>query len=157
MHKTISVWLVVNDGENKGKIALQRRSDFGGQSFPDICQATWSGGIEDGENESEAMKRECHEELGEIFFENFDFSELEALPKQEYLHEKTKEVWVCYNFTGVVDSEILKTAELHNEALQDFVFVGKKDKIYPIKDKKNPKKDIVLFNDQFNILQGLIK
>ena len=75
MNKTISVWLTVVDGKNAGKIALQKRNEVNSR-FLYICQSTWAGKVEDGESVDTAVRRECEEELGKDFADNFDFLNL---------------------------------------------------------------------------------
>ena len=45
----MSVWLILQDGKNKGKVVLQKRNKKN-KSFPYICQGTWAGKVEDKEN-----------------------------------------------------------------------------------------------------------
>jgi len=151
--KTISVWLILNDGGKKGKAALQRRS-VGSQAFHFVCQATWAGKVEENEEIKTAVERECREELGNKFCENFDFSELKLFSKNNFII-KGKE-WVCYNYSARYRSNLLKTVKLHREAFSDFIFVGKNDKFYSVKSGKNPENNIVLFDDQYKILKQIL-
>ena len=141
MHRIISGWLILKDGENKGKVALQKRS-FTEKHFPYIHQATWSGKIEAGESEDDAMKRECREEMGQDFFNNFDFSKLKILPGG--------------NYVGQVDVKALKLVKLHKDAFPEFNFIGKKDKFYSSKSASDPKNNVVLFDDQHKTLKKIL-
>ncbi len=153
--KSISVWIVLKDGKNKGKIALQRRSprDI---SFHYIYQATWSGKGEVGESVMDAVKRECKEELGQNFYENFNFLKLKLVLKEKFIWENTDEIWDRYNYTYEINETRLNTAKLHDGAFDKFTFVEKETLFYPINSKKNPKNNIVLFNDQYKILNKLL-
>ena len=152
MRKTVTVWLVLNDGENKGKIASQRR--FTNDSSPYICSATWDGGIEIGESEMDAVLRECKEELGEIFCNKFNFSEIKLLEKAEFVEDG--EEWEVNNYVGKVSEELLKVVKMHKEAFNDFVFIGKDDAIYSKNTGKDPQKNRVLFDDQYLILKKIL-
>ena len=81
-NKTISVWLVLEDGTNRRKVILQKRS-IKNKTFPFMCQATWSGKVSPGEDVKNAVVRECREELGSSFCENIDFSKLEFIRKDD--------------------------------------------------------------------------
>lgn len=148
--KTISVWLVVGDGKNIGKLALQKRSTKN-KSFPYICQSTWAGKVECKENIEDAVKRECKEELGAKFYKSFNFDELKPIQNSEFYIMGEK--WTCYNYIGVIDTKILKLAKLHKEAYPKFIFADKKSKFFPLSANKNPFKNIVLFDDQYKIIQ----
>jgi len=152
MHKTISVWLILKDGINKGKVVSQRR--FTNDSSPFVCQSTWAGAIEDGEKEMDAVLRECKEELGEIFCSKFDFSEIKLLEKAEFVEDG--EEWEVNNYVGIVSEESLKTVKMHKEAFNDFVFLGKDDAIYPKNSGKDPQKNRVMFDDQYLILKKIL-
>ena len=68
--ESVAVWLIIEDGCNTGKIALQKRSEKDGkkiQSFPFICQPTFNGKLEIGESVENAIQREAEEELGKEF------------------------------------------------------------------------------------------
>ena len=138
-NKTISVWLRTKDG----KVALQERSSFGGQSHPDVCQATWAGKVEEAENLESAIKRECAQELGKEFAENFDFSSLKFFSENKF--KMKDDDWTCYNYIGEVNENLLSKAKLHNEAKPNFVFA----------DKDNFE-EIDLFEDQKKVLKEII-
>ncbi len=154
VNKTISVWLVIIDGENKGKIPLQKRS-VGEQAFHYVCQATWAGKVEPEESTEAAIKRECREELGKDFFEKFNFSKLKLLSEINFIAKERR--WVGYNYLGKIRSSFLEDVKLHNEAFPNFVFIGNMDKIYSVKSGKDPKNNIVLFDDQYKILKKLLR
>ena len=151
--KNISVWLVVVDGVNKGKIALQRRS-VNEKKYPYIHQATWSGKTEENESAMDAVKRECKEELGEEFYKAFEFNKLIDLGISKAVDDEVE--WECSNFSGEVNEKLLKLVKMHNDACNEFVFVGKNDLFYPMESGKNPEKNIVLFDDQYKILKELL-
>jgi len=155
--KTISVWLVMENGENAGKVLLQKRS-ANEKNFPNIHQATWAGKADIIDNKLEdtldTIKRECLEELGEDFYKNFDFNNLSALACSGCIDGETS--WECSNYFGKINEELLSLAQLHEDAHPNFVFIGMKDEFYPIKSGNNPEKDIVLFNDQYKILKELL-
>jgi len=151
-NKTISVWLQMADGANAGKFALQKRPQSE-KHFPFVCQATWAGKVESGETAEEAIKRECEEEMGARFKNNFDFSALKFVSKDKFAMKGSD--WESYNYTGRISAEELQTAELHSDAEQDFIFVGKNDMFYAIESAKNPKIEIVLFNDQYKVFKKI--
>jgi len=151
--KTISVWLIVEDGENKGKIVLQRRSAKE-KKFPFVYQSTWAGKVEEGETDEEAVERECCEELGKDFCDKFNFSAITKLEKSSSTKDDT--VWDCSNYLGKVSTELLKNVKMHEDAYPEFVFVNDKDLIYPITLGKNPQDNIVLFDDQYKILKNIL-
>jgi len=150
INKGISVWLSIEDGKNKGKIVLQKRSSKN-KTFFYVCQGTWAGKVEAGENLKAAIKRECKEELGKEFFYKFNFSELKLFAKGNFFVNKKK--CACYNYLGTVSRKILETAIIHKEALPKFIIAGKKDKFYPIKSGKDPKNNIVFFDDQYQVVK----
>jgi isopentenyldiphosphate isomerase len=154
IRETISVWLVLKDGPNKGKIVLQKRAESE-KHFPFVCQATWSGGVEDGEDVMDAIKRECREELGENFYNNFDFIKLNFLGKQNFFRESKGNVWECNHYLGKISSKNLNLIKLHSDASK-LVFIDKNDDIYPLNSAKNPKENIVLFDDQYKILENIL-
>ena len=151
INKTVSIWLLVADGVNKGKIASQRR--FTNDSSPYICQSTWAGGIELGESAMDAVLRECKEELGEVFCAKFDLSKIKLLDKVDFIEGDEK--WEVSNYIGLVDEESLKTVKMHREAFNDFVFLGKDDVVYLKSSGKDPQKNRVLFDDQYKILKEI--
>jgi hypothetical protein len=153
MNKTISVWLTLEDGINKGKFALQKRNTKNKRFFY-ICQATWAGKVEKGESIKEAVLREGIEELGKIFSQNFDFSKLKLLAKSRFLMDNS--VWECSHYLGTANSNILKKAKIHKEAFTKFVFIDKNDQIYPDNSGKDPKNNIVLFDDQYKVIKKVV-
>ena len=155
MNKTISVWLILEDGKDKGKIVLQRRS-ADEKSFPFVFQATWSGSVEPRENVISAVKRECKEEIGDEFYSKFDFSKLKFLAKQNFFRKSTGNVWECHHYIGQINAENLKLAKLQKGAFPEFIFADEKSEIYPIESGKNPKNNIALFDDQYKILSKIL-
>jgi len=152
--KTISVWLIVEDGENKGKIPLQKRS-LDNKRFVYICQSTWAGKVEENEEVIDAVKRECEEEMGKEFAEKFDFSALKLFCKNKYKIDNKD--WEAHSFSGTVNDELLKLAKLHHEAFSRFIFVTKGDKTYSMSSGKDPQKNIILFDDQQKVLEKIFK
>ena len=94
-NKTVSVWLEIEDGKNKGKIALQKRSAKN-KTWKFLCQATWAGKVEENEDLDEAAERECREELGNSFCASIDFPNLEMSYKGEFVMKN--EDWSSYNY-----------------------------------------------------------
>ncbi len=155
MTKIISVWLILQDGKNKNKIALQKRRAH--ETFsPYICQATWSGGVEPGETPLEAVKRECDEEMGSKFFKNFDFSKLKKMPKEKHISIKNKKTYEIYNYFAQTNDKTIKSAKLHRDAFSKFIFIGLESEIHPIKSNKDPKCNIVLFDDQYKVIKKIL-
>jgi hypothetical protein len=148
----------MEDGENKDKVLLQKRSSQE-KNFPDIHQATWAGKVDvvNGELEDTitTIKRECAEELGEEFYKNFDFDNLTSLSCSGSIDGEIS--WECSNYLGKIDQKLLNIVKLHDDAHPNFIFIGKNDKFYPISVNVDPKKNIVLFNDQYEILKKLLK
>jgi isopentenyldiphosphate isomerase len=149
-NKTISVWLK----DDQDRVVLQKRSETS-NSFPFICQATWAGKVEPGEDTLEAVKRECSEELGKEFCDGFDFRALKLFLKGDFKAKDSD--WTSYNYFGRIGKEDLQSAKLHSEALPNFVFLAASDKYFPIKKGENPENNIVLFNDQYEALKSLWK
>jgi ADP-ribose pyrophosphatase YjhB (NUDIX family) len=155
--KSVAVWLIVENGKNKGKIALQKRSEKDGkkfQSFPFICQPTFNGKLEIGESVENAMQREAKEELGKDF----------KLPNDLSLFDTTNYEFkgtpaVSYNFYAKIQEKDLHSFKLHLGAMPELIFVGKNDllKIKTIDDKTiDPKEEIVMFKDQYLTLKKLL-
>jgi len=150
MNKYISVLLVLTDGRNKGKIAFQKRSSR--DSFPFVCQGTWAGKVEAKEKITDTIKRECLEELGEKFYSEFNFSDLELIEETQSALS-TKE-WFGSHYQGFVSQTLLAKAQLHKKAFSEFTFIGDKDVIYPMNSKKDPQKHLVLFSDQYQVVKN---
>lgn len=153
-NKIISVWLEIEDGINKGKIILQKRSSKN-KTFKFVCQATWSGKVEPDEDLEEAVARECKEELGESFCKKFDFSNLELLNSSNFINGN--EDWVAYNYFCKIKEKISRFIKMHKEALPELVFVDKGCEFYSINSAKNPKDSVVLFDDQYRVLKKILK
>ena len=145
---TISVWLIVKDGKNIGKSPLQKRIPE--ESYPFICQSSWAGKIEQGEEIIDAVKRECEEELGKDFSDGFDFSSLKFISETEDKH------WMSYNFLGYITENQLSKVDMHKDAHPEFIFVSKDDVFFPESSLESPEKNIVLFNSQYNILKEIL-
>ena len=151
MNKAISVWLILQDGENKGKVVLQKRSSK--DSFPFVCQATWAGKVEQGEDESEALVRECREELGENFCERLEFPEFQFICKGAFRMKGID--WESYNYFGKISEEVLKFVKMHDGAFNNFVYLSQGDEFYPVESGKNPEENVVLFDDQYVVLKKI--
>jgi len=147
--ESVAVWLIIENGKNASKVALQKRSEKDGkkvQSFPFICQPTFNGKLEIGESVENAMQREAMEELGKNF----------KLPNDLGLFDTAKYEFkgilaVSYNFYAKISEKDLQTIKLHSA-------VGKDDlsKIKTTEDKNaNPKKEIVMFKDQYLAIKKL--
>ena len=153
MNKTVSVWLKLEDGLNKGKIALQKRS-LKNKIFVFVCQSTWAGKVEPNEDVKVATERECKEELGDSFYDNFDFSILKLISKNSF--KIKNENWQSYNYFGLVREDVLKKVCMHEEAYSEFIYAKKGDLIYSVKSKKDPKDNVVLFDDQYKVLTKIL-
>ncbi len=156
--KSVAVWLISLADK---KVLLQKRANFDGgrpQSFTGICQPTWNGKLEEGEDVMDAAKREAEEELGKKFADIFDFSTLRLFDESEYFSNGAQ----CrgYSYWGVIDAKRLSLIILHGASEQEFLKVGPVDfsglKIYS-KDTKNINKEIVLFEDQYRALEKLFQ
>jgi ADP-ribose pyrophosphatase YjhB (NUDIX family) len=152
-NKSVSVWLELLDGSNKGKFALQKRSEKEIR-FQFVCQPTWAGKVEENESIEMAVERECEEELGKNFKDNFDFSALKFIGAQKYAFRGN--YWQSYNYLGKITQQKLELAELHGEAEPGFIFADKQDKVFDIKSGKSPRFDIVLFDDQYKIFKKIL-
>jgi ADP-ribose pyrophosphatase YjhB (NUDIX family) len=151
-NKSVSVWLKLTDGPNKGKFALQKRNEKEIR-FQFVCQPTWAGKVEENESVETAIERECEEELGKNFKDNFDFSELNFIGTQEYSFRGDN--WQSYNYLGQITEQKLRLAKLHDQAESRFIFTDKQDKVFDVKSGKSPRFDIVLFDDQYKIFKKL--
>jgi len=151
-NKSISVWLELVDGPNEGKFALQKRNEKEIR-FKFVCQPTWAGKVEESESIEIAIERECEEELGKNFKDDFDFSALKFIGAQDYSFRGDN--WQSYNYLGKITQQKLELAELHAEAEPQFVFANKQDKVFDMKSAKSPRFDIVLFDDQYKIFKKL--
>lgn len=155
--KIVSAWLILKNGSNSRKVALQQRAEKEEdkiQSFAFVFQATVSGKIEDGETPKQALARETAEELGP----NFTLPQLTEFYIAKY--KINKKLCVSYNYYGQILKKDLQNIALHSGALPQLYFVGKNDlpKIKTTEDKlANPKNDIVLFPDQLDALKKLFK
>lgn len=154
--ESVAVWLIMENGKNASKVALQKRSEKDGkkiQSFPFVCQPTFNGKIKPRESIEDAIKREATEELGKYF----------KLPNDLGLFDTTNYEFknipaTSYNFYAKISEKDLKSLKLHSGALPELIFIDKNDlpKIKTIEDKTvSPKKEIVLFPDQLKTLKKL--
>jgi len=153
--KSVAVWLVLSDGVNINKVAMQRRTEKDGgeeQSFPHVFQPTWNGKMERGENIEATIRREAVEEL----CPNFKIPELTLFYKARYTFEG--KLCTAYNYSGFVSGKELLKAKIHSAAEPNFYFLGKED-LLKIKvsgeGNSDPKKDIVLFKDQYEAIKKL--
>jgi len=149
--KSVAVWLI---NAAVGKVFLQKRS--ASESRPFICQPTWNGKFERGEDVMAALKREAEEELGSLFYNTFDFTKLVLFDSAQYSFDGKS--FTGYSFWGVITDEQLKSVVLHWSAEPEFIAVGVGDlaRIKSRDDKTaDPKKDIVLFEDQYRALKKL--
>lgn len=153
INKSVSVWLELIDGSNKGKFALQKRSEREIR-FQFVCQPTWAGKVEEGESIETAVERECEEELGKNFKDNFDFSALRFIGAQKYAFRGR--YWQSYNYLGKITQQKLELSKLHTEAEPGFIFANKQDRVFDMKSAKSPRFDIVLFDDQYKIFKKIL-
>ncbi len=151
IRKSVAVWLI---NPAAGKVLLQKRNE--NESRPFICQPTWNGKFEPGEDAMQAVKREGKEELGSVFYNTFDFTKLVSLSSDEYSFDGKD--FTSYNFWGTITDEQLESVVLHESAEPQFITVGVEDfgQIKSNDDKTaDPQKDIVLFEDQYKALKKL--
>lgn len=154
--KSVAAWLISTESK---RVLLQKRATFDGgnpQSFRGICQPTWNGKLEGGEQVMDALKREAEEELGKKFAEAFDFSALKEFDSGEYSFNGKN--FISYNFWGVVGPEELALVKLHSGAHPEFVLVSSSD-MHTVKNNSDksadPEKDVVFFEDQYEALKKL--
>lgn len=150
INKTISVWLIISDGKNRGNVVLQKRS-IKNKSFSHVCQSSWAGKVECNEKIEDAVIRECKEELGSKFCSSFNFLELKPLATNDFYIMGEK--WICYNYIGIISEKDLKKVKLHKEAYPKFIIANRKSKFFPLSGGKDPKKNIVFFDDQYKIIE----
>lgn len=168
--RSVDVWLILRDKENAaGKVLLQQKAEFidegktRAQSNPFICQPTCSGNVKTGEKLIKAIFRGIQKELGVYFKDNFrsqwvlEEGILEMFCIMEYTH-KGEQV-ISYNFVGLISQRQMKLIKLHSRAMPEFITVGKTDLLQRVKSNQdpnaNPKKEIVLFQDQYKALEKL--
>ena len=156
--ESVAIWLILIDGLNKGKVALQKRTEKDGdklQSFPYILQPTWNGKLEQGENIQEAIKREAKEELG-VNFKVPEGIRLFYTSEYEFKGALSK----SYNFSSPVLEQEINVIKLHSGAESKFIFVSKDD-LSKIKicgeHGVDARKDWVLFKDQYEALKKLFE
>ena len=151
--KSVAVWLIIKDGLHPRKISLQKRLSATSQSNSGICQPTWNEKLEEGESLIDAVKRGAKEELGEDFYNNFNFSSLVQSGFETFNFKGSR--FISYNFVGSVAENQLKTVKMHQQAMPDFIYIGRED-LDNIKSKNdtsaNAEKNIVLFDDQHRFL-----
>jgi ADP-ribose pyrophosphatase YjhB (NUDIX family) len=151
MYKSISVWLKLTDGPSKGKFALQKRLEIHRQF---ICQPAWSGGVENSETLEKAIRRECKEELGVEFAGNFDFLKLKFIGTEGFV--KNGQRSEGFHYFCKINTADLDKAKIHPDAMSEFIFIGKKDKFFPVSSGFNPKDNVILFDDEYKILKNLL-
>ena len=152
--KIVSVWLILNDGENNGKAVLQKRSQIE-KKFPYVCQATWAGKVELGEEVFDALIRECNEELGEDFANNFDFSKLKLYSKHDFARAEDAIVWESYDYSANVNESELLNVKLHEGAFPEFVYADGPS-LNQLKSGNDPLENNVLFDDQYIVLKEIL-
>lgn len=163
--KVVAAWLICKDGKDAGKVFLQRRTETelkdgknNLQSYPFVCQPTWSGKMERNEDVFTTLKREGEEELGTRFASIFDFSKLQLFYTNENDDCPDKVKWIGHNFTGFVSQKELSLVQLHSGALPKFIAIGKEDiPLIGIVGEPGvvPSKQITLFKDQHKALKNL--
>ena len=152
--QSIAVWLIIIEGINAGKIALQKRAkkDNGKpQSFPFMFQPIVNGKLDTGETPQQAVHREATEELGS----NFTLPELEFFYKEEYACNGKPAI--AYNFKGQISQKDLENITLHSGAFSKLFFLDKSDlpNIKTTEKGSDPQKETVLFEDQLEALKKL--
>ena len=152
--KIVSVWLILNDGANKGKAVLQKRSQIE-KRFPYVCQTTWAGKVELGEDVFDALIRECNEELGGEFGKSFDFSKLKLYSKHDFARAEDGAIWESYDYFANVNENELLNVKLHEGAFPDFIYADKLN-LNQLKSGKNPLENNVLFDDQYIVLKEIL-
>lgn len=158
--KSVGVWLIASDGPLAGKVILQQRAEKENnrpQSSPFICQPTINEKLENRETLTTAIERGFREELGYEFAERFDYNSLVLFFVAQY--SINGDQWVGYNFLGLVSQDQLNYAKVHSGMRENFVAIESAD-LEKIKSKKNgadPKKNIVLFQDQYAALLNLFR
>ena len=153
--KIVSVWMILQDGQNQGKAILQKRAGTE-KKFPYICQATWAGKVELGETVENAMKRECIEELGQEFADSLDFSKFKLYSKHDFARAEDGAIWESYDYSVGVNENNILSVKMHTMAFPEFIFAKAID-LHPIKENLNPEHNVVLFDDQYEISKQLIK
>ncbi len=152
--KKVSGWLIVTRGGKRKTIVLQKRNNTEkhegfefSQPFPGLCQASWSGKIENNESPFDALLREANEELGEKFSLQYPFMSMLELD----MNKKTGLHWV-----GGISSEQLELINLHSGA-SGLIYVNSGTQVYPMKSKKEISSNIVLFDDDYEVLKKIKK
>ncbi len=163
--ESVAVWLICDEGKQKGKVLLQKRAqkdivngEVKVQSSPGICQAACNGKVDFGESPMEAVKREIEEELGKAFADSFHFSSLVRFYTGSYTFNG--EAAVGYNFYSFINLQQQNLIKLHAGAEPHFIAVLDSDfaKIKINGDKNaDPETGIVLFRDQYKALKILLE
>lgn len=165
MEQNIGVWLICEDGRQKGKVLLQLRSQTGKalgqlQSHAFICQGTINGKVGPGENLMQAIKRGAREELGEKFAVNYDFNQLVEFHSGKYSYGNKKK-GKNHDFVGRISKAEMELIKLYQGAFPDFIFVFPSDfergKIKCLSDKFTDPGDIILFNHQWSAFKCLCR
>ena len=163
--KTVGVVLVCIDGGNCGMVPVQQRAEteidektgeLVSQSNPHVLQLTFGGKVEKGETLMEALKRECEEELGKKFAEQFDFSTLILFHTGEF--EFRDKHFTSYDYVSTLTTREYEMIELHSAA-ERMVWIRNLDLIHikPKQTRVDPQKELVMFQDQLDALRGLYR
>ena len=154
--KSVGVYFITPDGsvllpvraETEIKDGVEKK-----QFNPGTHQPTFNGKFKKGESLDDAIKRECEEELGKSFFKVLSLSMLNNFSEKKY--EYKKEEYKSYGFWGRISEEDVKKIKLHSGALPNLVRVKHEDlkKI----GNKDSKREIRMFNDQYEELKELFK
>jgi ADP-ribose pyrophosphatase YjhB (NUDIX family) len=76
LRKSVGLVIITQEQNSIYSVLLQKRAEFnseigGRESYPGCLQVSCHGGVEEGEDFLDALKRELHEELGQEFSHEF--------------------------------------------------------------------------------------